>query len=54
MFNNDLFQVTNSPNQATKPADNGSKQNDEGCCNKEKIEDSLEEALKAFSTSKDE
>ncbi|GAC16851.1 hypothetical protein GLIP_4240 [Aliiglaciecola lipolytica E3] len=54
MLNNDLLQVTNTPNQAAKPAENGSDQNDDGCRNKEKFEDSLEQALKAFSTSKDE
>ena len=54
MLNNDLLQVTNSPNQAAKPADNPSNQNDDGCCNKEKFKDSLDEAIKAFSSSKDE
>ena len=54
MLNNDLLQVPHSPNQAAQPADNPSNQNDDGCCNKEKFKDSLDEALKAFSSSKDE
>jgi|GEM_PF-567211 len=53
MLNNDLLQLSNPPVQATKPAENASKQNDEGCCNKEKFEDSLEKAFKAFSTNSD-
>ncbi|MAC76478.1 MAG: serum response factor-binding protein [Rhodobacteraceae bacterium] len=54
MLNNDLLQVKNTPNQAIKPTDNESKQSEEGGCNKEKFEDSLEKAFKAFSTNSDE
>ncbi|GGZ79902.1 hypothetical protein GCM10011274_42290 [Paraglaciecola chathamensis] len=54
MLNNDLLQVTNTVNLATKTTDNGSKQNDEGCCNKEKFEDSLEKAFKTISTNSNE
>ncbi|AEE25394.1 MAG: serum response factor-binding protein [Gammaproteobacteria bacterium] len=54
MLNTDLLQVTNTPNQAIKPTDNETKQSEEGGCNKEKFEDSLEKAFKAFSTKSDD
>ena len=54
MLNTDLLQVTNTPNQAIKPTDNETKQSEDGGCNKEKFEDSLEKAFKAFSTKSDD
>ena len=54
MLNNDLLQVPNTPNQAIKPSDRETKQSGDSCCNKEKFEDSLGKALKAFSTNSDE
>lgn len=49
MLINDSFQSISATNKATKSSDNVPDQKEQGCCNKDKFEESMEKAVKAFS-----